>query len=91
VSAIEKRDSVWVEVVAGVVGRRLGFTSDVIAAFGPSRQILVAASLAAERPPPRVHGTYATQDAQASVAHPIHSTTGLRRFVEPGLAAPTFL
>jgi hypothetical protein len=47
-------------------------TGDPVAVVGPAGQIFVAASLAAERPPPVVYGTSAAQDAQQSIAHPTH-------------------
>jgi hypothetical protein len=42
-------------VLTLVVGRRYRFTGGAIAAVGPSRQVLVTASFAAERTPPGIH------------------------------------
>jgi hypothetical protein len=46
-------------VLTLVVGRRYGFTGDAIAVVRPSRQVLVPASFAAERTPPRIHRPHA--------------------------------
>ena len=51
-----------------------GFAADSISSFGPSRQILVAASLTAERPPARIDRTDTTQHAQLGLAHPNNHT-----------------
>jgi hypothetical protein len=42
-------------VLTLVVGRRYRFTRSAIAAVRPSRQVLVTASFAAERTPPRIY------------------------------------
>jgi hypothetical protein len=42
-----------------IVGRRYRFAGHAIAAVRPSRQVLVTASFAAERTPPRIHRTRA--------------------------------
>src|SRR6185503_14997253 len=56
------------------VGCRGGhrITGDAVTAVGPSGQVLVPASLAAERLVPLVHGTGVAQDAQQSIAHPTY-------------------
>src|SRR5687767_11260993 len=58
-------------VGAVCLGQRLA--GHAIASVGPSRQVLVPAPLAAERPPAGVHGVPAAQDAQARLAHPTNS------------------
>ena len=40
-----------------------GLTGDSISSIRPSGKVLVAAALAAERPPARINWTAATQDA----------------------------
>src|SRR2546425_7643837 len=82
VSAIEVGDSrsfLFVEtllvaiLILIFVGRGYPFAGDAVASIGPSRQVFVAASLAAERTPRRVYRALAAQDAQPGVAHPANS------------------
>jgi len=47
--------------LAVAIGDR--FTGDLISSIRPSGKVLVAAALAAERPPARIERTEATQDA----------------------------
>ena len=54
--------------VAVVIGD--GITGDAISSIRPSRQVVVAAPLAAERPPACIDRTEATQCAQLGLAHP---------------------
>src|SRR5262245_32719646 len=61
-----------------VVGRGYRFAWHLIAAVRPSRQVLVAASLAAERTPPLVHRTRAAEHAERRVAHPVNDSAGFR-------------
>jgi hypothetical protein len=56
-----------------VVGRRYRLVRHPIGSFGPSRQVFVAATFAAERTPPLVYWSCATQHAQRGVAHPFNS------------------
>src|SRR5215218_474087 len=65
VSAIKRKVAVVssFSVFAGVRGW-YWIAGDPVAAVCPPRQVLVATALAAERPPPRLHGTPAAQDAQ---------------------------
>jgi hypothetical protein len=59
-----------------VVRRRYRLARHAIAPIGPSRQVLVAASFAAERTPPLVHRTCAAHYAQRGVAHPVNDSAG---------------
>src|SRR5918996_1897235 len=62
VSAIIWRSGLRIRVVVALwLGQRLA--GGAIAPVGPPRQVLVPASLAAERPPAVVHGMPAAQDA----------------------------
>jgi hypothetical protein len=47
-----------------------GLTADSISSIRPAGKVVVAAALAAERPPALVHGMLPAQDAQARLAHP---------------------
>ena len=64
---------VGVLIRAAIVGRKR-LASDPIAPVGPSRQILVAAALAAEGTPSLVLALSATQHAQSSLVHPTYSS-----------------
>jgi hypothetical protein len=47
-----------------------GLTADSISSIRPAGKVVVAAALAAERPPARINRTDLTQDAQLGLAHP---------------------
>ena len=66
-----KRSGVSLGIGVGGGGGH-GVAGDPVTVVGPAGQVFVAASLAAEWPPPLVHGTRAAQDAQQSIAHPTH-------------------
>src|SRR4030095_14072562 len=52
------------------VGHRLRLGRRAVLAGGPSGQILVPATFAAEWPPPPIHGTITTPHAPLRLAHP---------------------
>ena len=79
VSAISGAERLRVRI--GVVVRGgYGFSSDTVPSVGPSRQVLVPATLAAERPPTVVHRVPAALHAEPRLAHPTHSNQLRRRY-----------
>jgi hypothetical protein len=48
-----------------------------VSSIRPSGQVIVAAALAAERPPARIDRTNTTQDARLGLAHPNNSNSQL--------------
>jgi hypothetical protein len=60
-------------VFVTVVGFLDAFARNTVGAVRPAREILQAATLAAERAPSRVHGMAATEDAARNLSLPRHA------------------